>query len=85
METQNNFKEGKLMATRKTQPNGFWYAVYYTSPFTKETQLDFLAWDREGAKQYIRDCIEASKDRNGNACLTRDDFKIVLEDRREES
>lgn len=73
------------MATRKTQPNGFWYAVYYINPFTKEEELDFLALDRECAKQYIRNIIEASKDRNGNACLTRDNFKIVLEDRREES
>ena len=70
---------------RKTHPNGFWYAVYYINRFTEEEELDFLALDREGAKQYIRDSIENSKDENEKPYLTRNDFKIVLEDRREES
>jgi len=66
----------------KTQPNGFWYALYYIDPVSHESELCHLALTREDAKavrnRMIREGIE-----NGIK-LWREDFKIVLEDRRNE-
>lgn len=66
----------------KTKPNGFWYALYYTDPVSHERELCHLALTREEAKtvrkQIINDGIENGKK------LFKEDFKIVLEDRRNE-